>query len=80
MPSDIFYLKMQSMVEVFKSNVDELEVASTLIEKLHAHFPQSRVNFDLSDCDKILRVEAEVIYSDKIIELVKSSGYQLEVL
>jgi hypothetical protein len=68
------------MVEVFKTNVQEADVAETLIDKLLLLFPYSRINFDLSDCDKILRVEAENVCSEKIIELVLSSGYQSEVL
>ncbi len=45
------------MVEVFKTNVQQTEEAEMLIEKLAEHFPAHEINFDLSDCDRILRVQ-----------------------
>jgi len=39
-----------------------------------------KINFDLEDCDKILRVEGENILNEKITGLVTESGYQCEVL
>ena len=69
-----------AVVEVFKTNVIEEEQARKLVEELLAHFPQSRVNFDLQDCDKILRVEGKQICPDTIIGLVQNQGYQCEAL
>lgn len=37
-------------------------------------------NFDLNDCDNILRIEAEGISSNTIIELVQHHGYYCEEL
>jgi len=72
------------MVEVFKTNVQEIEATELLIEKLLEHFPDSRINFDLEDCDRILRIEEKnipsTICSNKIMELVQSSGYECELL
>jgi hypothetical protein len=45
------------MVEVFCTNVNEPEQASQLISKLKAVLPDAVFNFDLDDCDRILRVE-----------------------
>lgn len=77
-------IKKREMVEVFKTNVHEVEATEMLIEKLLEHFPESRINFDLEDCDRILRVEEKnipvTICPKKIIELVQSSGYHCEVL
>ncbi len=72
-------LHMQ-IVEVFKTNVWEDEPARRLVTKLLAHFPKHKINFDLQDCDKILRVEGEQISSNKIIEVINKNGYQCEVL
>ena len=69
-----------AIVEVFKTNVIEEEQAEKLVEELLAHFPQSRVNFDLQDCDKILRVEGKQICPRTIIGLMKNHGYQCEAL
>ena len=41
----------------FKTNVQECELAHQLTQKLLLCFPHSKINFDLHDCDKILRVE-----------------------
>ena len=68
------------MVEVFKTNVQKINDSKLLIRKLLEHFPNTRINFDLSDCDKILRAEGENILPEKIVELVSSSGYYAEPL
>ncbi|WP_281232852.1 hypothetical protein [Flavobacterium gelatinilyticum] len=68
------------MVEVFKTNVQEAEQSQMLVGKLLERFPDSAVNFDLEDCDKILRVHATSICNTTIIELLNSYGYHCEVL
>ena len=44
------------MIEVFKTNVKDKTQSQVLIEMIHSAFPTYKVNFDLEDCDKILRV------------------------
>ena len=44
------------MVEVFKTNVRSIRKAKLIIQKLAEEFPAHKINFDLSDCDRILRV------------------------
>ncbi|MBA2498673.1 MAG: hypothetical protein H0V30_03005 [Chitinophagaceae bacterium] len=68
------------MVEVFKTNVNDAELAQQLIHKLLNYFSFFRVNFDLDDCDKILRVEGETILPEKVIELVLDHGCFCQVL
>lgn len=68
------------LIEVFKTNVQEDEEAKLLIEKLFTHFPHCKINFDLQDCDKILRVAGEQIRSEKIIEVISTNGYLCEIL
>ena len=68
------------VVEVFKTNVEEVRLSELLIQQLLNHFPDSRVNFDMEDCDKILRIEAEAIIPEKIIEVLNANGYSCEVL
>ena len=68
------------MVEVFKTNVQRKQEAEMLIRKLLGHFPDHKINFDLSDCDKILRVEGESIHTKKVIELLCSDNYLCDVL
>lgn len=68
------------MIEVFKTNVQEVEQSILIVAKLLEHFPNSAINFDLEDCDKILRVHGSSISNKKIIELLDSYGYHCEVL
>lgn len=68
------------MVEVFKTNIQNGRQASTILKKLCQLFPKCRINFDLSDCDKILRVEGKIASPEKIIEVVTTDGYVCEVL
>jgi len=68
------------MVEVFKTNVDRSELADQVISRLRDHFPFSKINFDLEDCDKILRIEGQEVCSDTIIDLLKTSGFECEAL
>ncbi|HEY1020326.1 MAG TPA: hypothetical protein VGE25_15075 [Sediminibacterium sp.] len=68
------------MVEVFKTNVEAPDESARIIEELLQRYPQNRINFDLSDCDRILRVEGENIHAGGIIELMEAIGYICEVL
>jgi hypothetical protein len=68
------------MIEVFKTNVQQPEQAATLVLILSKRFPSLRINFDLDDCDKILRVEGKNILPGKIISLLHANGYQCGLL
>lgn len=68
------------MVEVFKTNVTEQLHAANLLALLTAHLPEHQINFDLSDCDNILRVKGGAVPVNKIIELVSSNGFECTVL
>lgn len=68
------------MVEVFKTNVEQVDQSQWLINQIIYHIPDVVVNFDLEDCDKILRVEAENISDRTIIDLLNKFGFLAEVL
>jgi hypothetical protein len=68
------------MVEVFKTNVHEPSQANMLVSLLLQHFPGSRINFDLHDCDKILRVEGKNFATEKIMVIVKEHGFACDIL
>jgi len=68
------------MVEVFKTNIRKVIESRSLIKKLLDHYPATSINFDLDDCDHILRVEGDDICPEKIISLVTDHGYYCEVL
>lgn len=63
---------IRSIVEIFKTNVQDDIVADSCILALSYHFPHIRFNFDLEDCDRILRAEGYHIDIDKIITILKS--------
>jgi hypothetical protein len=68
------------MVEIFKTNVQEVDDANMLIQKLRKHFPNYKINFDLEDCDKILRIEGNRINAKVVLEIVWNIGYFCEAL
>ncbi len=68
------------MVEVFKTNVRHKKEASILVSVLLKTFPCYRINFDLMDRDKILRVEGSFLQPDQIIEAMKGKQYECELL
>jgi len=67
-------------VEVFKTNVRQKRQARVLLNILARQFPGLRINFDLEDCDNILRVEGNNVRQEKIAELVTENGYWCDVL
>lgn len=68
------------MVEVFKTNVQKKAESKKLLRLLSDTYPSCRINFDLSDCDKVLRVEGEHITSSGIMVLLNDHGFHCEVL
>ena len=68
------------MVEVFKTNVQQHELAEQLVSILRSRSDLCKINFDLEDCDKILRIEGKQVCVNTIIEILNSHGLQCEVL
>ncbi|HEY9048268.1 MAG TPA: hypothetical protein VIN08_20315 [Ohtaekwangia sp.] len=70
------------MIEVFKTNVTEQRQAAMLIDRIHKTFVNYTANFDLEDCDKILRVKCSIgwVQAEPLIDLLKDFGFQAEVL
>ncbi len=61
------------MVEVFKTNVSEEKDAAQLLKQLQNASAQYKVNFDLDDCDRILRIEStENIEFQNVIFIIKA--------
>jgi hypothetical protein len=68
------------MIEVFKTNVRTKRIASKILRRLSNQYPFAKINFDLEDCDKILRVESEEIIVDEIKQTLSCYDYQCELL
>jgi hypothetical protein len=63
------------MVEVFKTNVQKETDTNYIIAVIKRQFPAYKINFDLEDCDKILRVEGVDLQWKNIIDYVNCLGY-----
>ena len=68
------------MVEVFKTNIQKKAQSKMLLCILSEAFPLFKINFDLSDCDRVLRVEGDNIEALRIMIFVKEYGVNCEVL
>jgi len=69
------------MVEVFKTNVEDYDHASLLVEEIQRSFNGYLANFDLEDCDRILRVRGEgIVEAQPVISLLNQLGYDAQVL
>jgi hypothetical protein len=71
-----------TMIEVFKTNVTTLEAAHMLVDQIHMTFTGYEANFDLEDCDHILRIHFAqgVIQSSLIIRLLETFKFDAEIL
>jgi hypothetical protein len=70
------------MIEVFKTNISDRDHADAVVERIHELFPEYHANFDLEDCDRILRVSSihAVVHASALQDLLLRFGYTCEVL
>lgn len=70
------------MVEVFKTDVNSREHAKMLLDHIHDTYVDYAANFDLEDCDRILRVKCNkgTVHPLPLINLLKNFGFNGEVL
>ena len=68
------------MVEIFKTNIQEEKEANKVVRKLLEQFPNNKINFDLEDCDKILRIECHKIYLRTVENILTELNCKFELL
>ena len=70
------------IVKVFKTNVQDAATAGRIIRLLQQSFSQCRINFDLDDCDRILRIESHqsAVEEAHVQRLIASCGHFCEPL
>ena len=68
------------MIEIFKTDVQKVSQAKRIVDLLNDYFPGNRINFDLQDRDKVLRIEGDAFRSTEVIMLVKQSGFTCNIL
>lgn len=69
-------------IEIFRTNVSDSNDASFIIAMLAQQQPGCMINFDLDDCDHILRIESisEKIDIQSVIEILNKNHFKCEVL
>lgn len=68
------------MIFVFKTNVKTKTQALKLKRHIDKILPNEKWNFDLEDCDKILRIDSEENIVLPIINLLKIHNFDCEEL
>lgn len=77
-----FFVMNYGIVEIFKTDVTDDLKSSIIVRMLNERFPSYIVNFDLDDCDRILRVESrkEDIDIPTLIEFVSDLKTQITLI
>tara|TARA_A100000171_G_scaffold27967_1_gene26063 strand:+ start:7833 stop:8045 length:213 start_codon:yes stop_codon:yes gene_type:complete len=68
------------MVHVFKTSVVSKKQAQVVGSFLNILLPSQEWNFDLEDCDKILRIETEEVAPETVITVLNSQGFVCDEL
>ena len=68
------------MIEVFATDVNSPDEAKRIKGRLLVRFPGTRINFDLQDCDRVLRVEGSRFTAPEVIGILKEEGFLCRVL
>lgn len=68
------------MIEVFKTNMQQLCDAERMKSILLLHFSCISISFDLDDCDHILRIQGEWFDTQQVIALAEDNGFHCAVL
>ena len=68
------------MITIFKTNVESEEEAMMVLNYLFTSYPNFEINFDLEDCDNILRVKGEKFTDAEIFSVLNTLGYSCEAL
>ena len=68
------------MVEVFKTNIQRKSYSKMLLCILSEAFPSFKINFYLSDCDRMLRVKGDNLEALKIMIPIKQHVFIIEIL
>jgi tRNA G26 N,N-dimethylase Trm1 len=66
------------LIEIFKTNVTDKQASKKVLHLLENSYPHLKINFDLDDCDKVLRIQGSYFSPNLIIELLLKMGYSCE--
>ncbi|AZB23416.1 hypothetical protein EG339_01630 [Chryseobacterium bernardetii] len=68
------------MISVFKTNVTNEKEIETLKPLLDTHLEITKWNFDLEDCDNILRIDSFSEIAQPTIKILKDNGFDCQEL
>ena len=69
------------MVEVFKTNITHPLHAALLVQRIQKQFTAYSANFDLQDCDNILRIQSNTgnVQASALISFLREWGCVAEI-
>ncbi|GCC53409.1 hypothetical protein SanaruYs_36530 [Chryseotalea sanaruensis] len=76
----VMLMETNKMVEVFKTSIDNQQESTLVGNVLYVMYPAAKINFDLADCDRILRIENSTVSVESVTKIVNALGHQCEVL
>jgi hypothetical protein len=68
------------VIYVFKTSVKGIKEVGQLKPHLNKLLKDAKWNFDLEDCDKILRIDSLEKRSKEVVELLQEKGFECEEL
>lgn len=70
------------MIEIYKTNIIKIDQAKQVYNHLIESFANYKIDFDLEDCDRILRIDTfeEELNQEAILKIVFDLGFYIEVL
>lgn len=72
--------KNKSVIEIFKTNIQQQSQAEAVGRVLAGIFPDCRINFDIDDRDKILRMEGSFVDVRAVISAVEDLGFSCKAI
>ena len=64
------------MVSVYKTDIEGPGAAAFLLSQLQQSFPGRRINIDLHDCDRVLRIEGEAVSQPELEFIAHALGFR----
>ncbi|MGO3707196.1 MAG: hypothetical protein ACTJGD_04175 [Mesonia hippocampi] len=64
------------IVAIFKTDIVQEKEAQEIVEQLKNKLPTYEINFDLEDCDNILRVYGKNDKTNFVVRFMSNMGFQ----
>jgi hypothetical protein len=75
----IYPLMTLNMIKIFKTNISDRNNADRVIRMLEDDYPEFMITIDTEDCDNVLRVEGNRMFSaEDIIDIIMVIGFTVE--